>query len=219
MSFAELLSPGQLVSYLEQHDRAAYAVLFLGAFFETLIPFSLAVVGEVFFLSGALLAGMGALDVSGVMAVLYAGGILGDNASYWTGRHYGPALFERLASWPLFGKVVRPDSYAKGLAFFRRRGALAVFVARLSGPLSWVMPAMAGAFRLDYGKFLRFNALGVFIGISQFIIVGYFFGSHLEGILAWIDQAGIVIGTIVGIFLMLVAWRLLRSRAAARIDS
>ncbi|MGB8077176.1 MAG: hypothetical protein WCF09_04780, partial [Gallionella sp.] len=59
----------------------------------------------------------------------------------------------------------------------------AVFAARLSGPLSWVMPAMAGMFRLDYATFLRFNTLGIMIGIGQFIVVGYFFGAYLPSIL------------------------------------
>ncbi|MET0089247.1 MAG: hypothetical protein ABW068_04365 [Candidatus Thiodiazotropha sp.] len=63
MSFADLLQPQRLTELLSQYRDGAYAVLFLGAFFETLIPFSLAILGEVFFLSGAMLAGMGALNI------------------------------------------------------------------------------------------------------------------------------------------------------------
>jgi len=207
MSFADLIQQPQLLAeQLAQYRGGAYAVLFLGAFFETLIPFSLAILGEVVFLSGALLAGMGALDIWAVTAVLLLGGLFGDNASYWLGRRYGEGLFGRLARWPLLGRLFHAESVVRGREFFRRRGGYAVFAARLSGPLSWVMPALAGAFRLDYRTFLPYNALGVILGISQVILVGYLFGSQLETILAWLGRFGFTLG--VGLVLLgLAAWR------------
>ena len=42
---------------------------------------------------------------------------------------------------------------------------------------------MAGVFGLDYATFIRFNTLGILIGIGQFIVVGYFFGANLPSIL------------------------------------
>ena len=215
MSFADPLLPAQLTGFLEAHHQGAYAVLFLGAFFETLIPFSLAVFGEVFFLSGAVLAGLGALDLWAVMAVLYLGGILGDNASYWIGRRYGESVFQRLAGWPLVGRMFQRQHYQKGIDFFHRRGAFAVFAARLSGPFSWVMPAMAGAFRLSYPTFLRFNTLGVILGISQFIVLGYFFGSHLDLVLGWLDRFGLAVG-LSCLVLILAGWRFYAAVQAGR---
>jgi membrane-associated protein len=196
MSFAELPGLQQLIDFLAAHRDAAYSLLFLGAFFETLIPFSLAVLGEVFFLSGALLAGIGTLDLWAVIGVLYAGGVLGDNASYWLGRRWGASLFEHLARWPLVGRLLRPEQFDKGVTFFRRHGALAVFAARLAGPLSWVMPALAGTFRLHYGNFLLFNTLGILLGIGQFIALGYFFGSHMDAILEWLQRSGVTVAAV-----------------------
>jgi membrane-associated protein len=195
MSFVDQLQPQQLAELLSHYRHTAYLVLFLGAFFETLIPFSLAILGEVFFLSGALLAGLGALNIWAVMLALYLGGILGDNASYWIGRRYGRGLFDSLAQWPLVGGLFRAENYERGMAFFQRCGAAAVFIARLSGPFSWVMPALAGAFHLNYGTFLRFNTLGVILGISQFILLGFFFGSHLDTVLDWFDRYGLPVTT------------------------
>jgi membrane-associated protein len=213
MSFADLSLPTQLMGYLEVHRHSAYAVLFLGAFFETLIPFSLAVLGEIFFLSGAILAGLGTLDLWAVTGVLYLGGILGDNASYWIGRRYGQGLFERLSRLPWVGRHLHAENYRRGIEFFRRRGAFAVLAARFSGPLSWVMPALAGVFRLHYSTFLRFNTLGVVLGIGQFILLGYFFGAHLETILDWLDRFGLL-SFILIIGLSLIAWRVVRTSQA-----
>jgi membrane-associated protein len=112
------------------------------------------------------------------------------------GYRYGTSLFDRLQHWPLIGRLIHRDNYEKGVAFFEKRGALAVFIARLSGPLSWVTPAMAGIFRLDYGTFLRFNTPAVIIGISEFIIIGYFFGNHLGTILTGLHRYGLALGLI-----------------------
>lgn len=188
MSSADYDSVPRLLAFLSAHRQWAYLVLFLGAYFETVVPFSLFVLGEVFFLSGALLAGMGTLNLWAVAAALYGGGILGDNSSYWIGRFYGAGLFERLSRWPVIGRLVRMEIRQKGVEFFRKRGAMAVFTARLSGPLSWVTPALAGTFRLNYLTFVRFNTPAVIIGISEFVLAGYFFGNHLGAIRAWLNE-------------------------------
>jgi membrane-associated protein len=71
------------------------------------------------------------------------------------------------------------------------------------------MPALAGVFRLHYITFLRFNSLGVVLGIGQFILLGYFFGTHLESILNWLDRFGLLILVLV-VGLSLIAWRFIR---------
>lgn len=211
MSFADLASFEQAIPFLQQHQHTAYIILFLGSLLETLIPFSLIVLGEVFFLSGAVLAGLGVLDVWMVMLVLFSGGILGDNLSYWLGYRYGSSLFDRLQHWPLIGRLVHQDNYDKGVAFFEKRGASAVFIARLSGPLSWITPALAGIFRLDYGTFVRFNTPAVIIGIGEFIVLGYFFGSYIRPVLHWAHQYGlavalVLVGLIAAFFLLRHFW-------------
>jgi membrane-associated protein len=212
MSFVDFASLEYVTAILGKLDQLAYGVLFLGAFFETLIPTSLFVLGELFFIAGALLAGMGILNVWAVLAMLYAGGILGDNASYWLGRHFGLSLFEGLARWPVIGRLVHHDNYRRGVMFFERHGGIAIFMARLSGPLSWVMPAMAGVFRVDYPTFICFNTLGISIGIGQFIIVGYFFGAHLSSIFDFTARFGNIIIASLLTLLVTVGWLWWRRR-------
>jgi membrane-associated protein len=67
------------------------------------------------------------------------------------------------------------------------------------------MPALAGAFHLNYGTFLRFNTLGVILGISQFILFGFFFGSHLETLLDWFERYGLLITTVL-VLLAISSW-------------
>jgi len=206
MSSVDLTAIQYLSDALREHERLAYVALFLGSFFETLVPVSLFVLGEVFFITGALLAGMEVLNVWLVLTALYAGGILGDNASYWLGRRFGEPLFELMVRMPLVGRLAHYENYRRGVEFFERRGAFTIFAARLSGPLSWVMPAMAGMFRLNYITFIRFNTLGVMLGIGQFIVVGYFFGAYLPAIVDYAGRYGSIIFSIVLASLGLAAW-------------
>lgn len=62
-----------------------------------------------------------------------------------------------------------------------------MFWARLAGPLSWVTPTLAGAFELDYRTFLTFNTPGVLLGIGEFLLIGYCFGTHLSALCAALE--------------------------------
>jgi membrane-associated protein len=77
------------------------------------------------------------------------------------------------------------------------------------------MPALAGAFHLHYATFLRFNTLGVILGISQFILLGFFFGSHLETMLDWFGRYGLPITTIL-VLLAMASWLWLSWHRAKR---
>ena len=92
MSCAEHGVLAYAFAFVQSHPGWAYPVLFVGACLETLVPLSLIVPGELIFLCGAVLAGSGALELRGVLAALYGGGVLGENCSYWIGRRCAARL-------------------------------------------------------------------------------------------------------------------------------
>ncbi|HHD74989.1 MAG TPA: hypothetical protein ENL00_04120, partial [Nitratifractor sp.] len=149
--------------------------------------FSFFVYGEIFFLSGSILAGMGILNIWILIAVLYAGGIVGDNISYFLGRKYGIAFYYSLRKRRPFNRLINRNSFNRGSRFFRKYGAVSVFFGRLLGPISWITPFIVGTYRLEYKKFLPYEILGVVVGIGQFIIVGYLFGKHFETVLQLLE--------------------------------
>jgi membrane-associated protein len=192
MLFAELNSIEDMIQMLSTNHTAVYPILFLGSFFETLIPFSLMIYGEIFFIAGAVLAGAGKLNIWAVAGVLYCGAILGDNSSYWLGRRYGINLFDVLSKWPVIRHFFKESYKEKGIQFFRKRGEAAVFFARLCGPFSWFVPALAGVFQQRYCRFIIFNTLGIIIGIGEFLVLGYLFGNHLDQIVVGLQRIGIL---------------------------
>jgi len=177
----------QFITFLLHHKEMAYAILFMGSMFETIIGFSFFIYGEIFFLSGSIMAGMGILNIWLVIMVLYLGGILGDNISYFLGRKYGFAFYSTLKNIRFFKRFINKKNFTKGIRFFRKYGALSVFFGRLLGPISWITPFVVGAYKLEYKKFLPYEIMGVLIGIGQFIIVGYFFGRHFDVLLKVVE--------------------------------
>lgn len=193
MLFVEIYSPEKLSGLLMNYRTLVYPILFMGAYLETLIPFSLVIYGEVFFFAGSILAGLGKLNIWVVAAVLYSGGILGDNCSYWFGRRYGMNLFRKLSGQRIIGRFFSDEMIEKGVSFFHKKGETTVLFARLCGPFSWFVPALAGAFQQRYSSFVLFNTLGVICGISEFLIIGYLFGNNMELITLWLGRIGMVV--------------------------
>jgi membrane-associated protein len=174
--------------FLTPHTTLAYFILFFGAYFETVFPFSFLLHGEVFFLSGSILAGLGVLNIWAVTAISLSGGILGDNTSFLIGRTMGRQFFERVKHWWLIGKYMSDDNFSRAVSFFETKGFYAVFIARLAGPLSWVTPFLAGTFKMPAWAFFRYNAPGVMIGVSEFMAVGYFAGANYTAVLRIVKE-------------------------------
>jgi membrane-associated protein len=185
-------------TWLSGHESIAYLVLFLGAYLETLIGVSFFVPGEIFFLSGSILAGAHVINIFYVIPAFYVGAALGDSSSYFLGRRFGVGVFKKDR------KILSTENFDKGERFFQKHGAKAVFFARLLGPLSWITPFLAGTYKLKYKDFLKYNIPGVIVGIGEFIVVGYFFGSQIGVILPLVERyiAILVFSLIVGLFVV-----------------
>jgi len=173
--------------FLENHQLWAYLILFLGAYFETLIGFSFFIYGEIFFWGGSILAGFGILNIWYVIIVLFVGGFVGDTSSYYLGKKYGHEIFKKMSKIVFFKKFVNEKNLKKGKKFFDKYGAKSVFWGRLMGPVSWVAPFLAGVHHVKYREFLKYDFWGVVIGIGQFVVIGYFFGNQYQKIIeSWV---------------------------------
>jgi len=159
-----------LLGFLSEYSHIAYFVLFLGAYFETLIGPGFFIFGEIFFLSGAIAAGAGLLNIWLVSFLCILGGILGDSSSYLIGRKFGRKMFKKKRKFLSF------ENYQKGERFFKRYGTKGIFLARLLGPLSWITPFLAGVYGIAYKEFIKYNLPAVVVGIGEFMVVGYLFG-------------------------------------------
>ncbi len=197
------LSISSFVAWLITHQHIAYIVLFLGAYSETLIGPSFFVPGEIFLISGSILAGAGVLNIFFVTGSLYVGAALGDSSSYYIGSKTGPSIF-RPGQY-----IFSTDNYQKGEAFFKKFGNKAIFLARIMGPLSWITPFLAGIFKVPYPIFLKYNLTGIIVGIGQFMVIGYFFGNQYKTL---IKYYGYVIIAAMAVYLIYLAFKHIKNK-------
>ena len=129
---------------------------------------------------GGYLAWHGQLRLSLVFVVGIVAAVAGDNLGFWLGRHRGPQAIERYAKrW-----VGGPDLLERTRAFVKRRGMLAVFVARFVPGVRFIAGPLAGATGMPLREFAIANLLGAVVYVPLVVgagwAVGYGFGGYLE---------------------------------------
>ena len=137
------------------------------------------------------------------MAVVITMAIVGDSVGYEVGRHLGP----RLLALHIFDK--HRGRLEDAQRFLARRGGAAVFLGRWIAFFRAVMPALAGASRMPYPRFLAFNAAGGVVWGVAVVLIGYIAGASYSTIEKAFgrDAAFIVLGLAV---VALVVWQVRR---------
>jgi membrane protein DedA with SNARE-associated domain len=117
---------------------------------------------------GGVLAAAGKVSVALVLLVVIVAAVVGDSVGFEIGRKLGP----RLHRAPILRN--HADRLEEAQAYLRRRGGRAVVMGRFTAFLRAVMPALAGASRMEYRRFLAFNAAGGVLWGGACVLLGYF---------------------------------------------
>ena len=161
---ASLIDP--LISFVSTHLALAYLTLFLAALLEAVPVIGSVIPGStIIFALSALVPG-GELELQWVFAAAIAGALLGDGSAFWLGHRQQQEI---ISSWPLSSY---PRVVAQSEAFFRRRGALAVFFARFVPPIRAFVPITAGALGMKPPTFFAVNIPAVLLWAPAHILPG-----------------------------------------------
>lgn len=187
----------------------AYLLVFAFVFAEDAIFVGFVVPGETAAVLGGVLANQGHADIWLMAPLVVVAAIAGDTVGYEIGKHLGP----RLLSFRIFDRHRKKLEDAQ--AFLRKRGGWAVFLGRFVAFFRAMMPALAGASKMRYLKFLAFNALGGLAWGVGFTLLGYIAGASYDAVAktAGRDIAAVVLGIAAIAF---VVWRVRKSRAERR---
>ena len=186
-----------------EHLVAEYGLmlLFLLIFLESAgVPMP----GETALIAASLLAARGQLRIGPVIVVASTAAIAGDSAGYWIGRWGGRRLLRR---WPLLARYAA-RFLPRAERLFARHGGKTVFLARFITGLRVAGAWIAGAMRMDWWRFLCWNAAGGLVWAAGTGFLAYYLGRAATDILG---RRGLIVGA-VGIAAMLGGFHLLLRR-------
>ncbi|MCT2388425.1 DedA family protein [Erwinia pyrifoliae] len=144
-----------------------YWALFIGCLAE----------GETFTLLGGVAAHEGLLHYGGVILAAMCGGMLGDCALFFIGRHFGETILQR------FNK--HRQHIARANRLIRNRPVLFVIGVRFMYGLRIVGPIIIGASKLSPRQFLLCNLTGAALWATLFVTLGYLAGQMIA---PWLHQ-------------------------------
>ena len=172
----------------------ALVIIAVLVFGEAALFFGFVLPGETAVVYGGVLANAGRVSLFVVLAVVIAAAIVGDSIGFEVGRKLGP----RLVRAPVLRN--HPERIGEAQDYLRRRGGRAVVAGRFTAFLRAVMPALAGASRMEYRRFLAFNALGGVIWGTACVLLGYYAAhsigqvTHYLGLTSGVVAAILVVG-------------------------
>lgn len=169
-----------LLQTAESHTILTYSIIFFGAILDVVPPFCFFTYGELFFIPWAVLAAKWVLSLPIVLILSVLGGITGDNLSYLLGYHYGEKFLQKMMQNKYLSKYISQEKYEWFVDTFHQKWGMAIFIARFSGPLAWITPFVVGSMRFPQKKFWLWNTPGAILGISIFVLGGYFFGMYID---------------------------------------
>ena len=157
--------------------------------------------------SAGTLTGVGSgaihLNIWVVLIGVFVAAVAGDQVGYTFGLRAGPALFKRPDS-----RLFKHERLDSAEAFFARHGPRSIMLARFVPVVRTFCPIVAGAGRMNYSTFARFNIAGAFMWAAGVTSLGYFLGN-----VAFIaDHVELALISVVVVSLLPIAIEMLRAR-------
>lgn len=150
-----------------------YAVLVAWVFLEQL---GLPLPSIPLLLAAGALSGLGKLNIVVCLMWCVFACVVADVLWYQLGRHKGVKVVQWLCKISL-----EPDSCVRRTeGVFERQGAKSLLFSKFVPGLNTVATPLAGIFRMKFGKFLLFDAVGAVLWACTFLACGFLFSGQLE---------------------------------------
>jgi membrane protein DedA with SNARE-associated domain len=196
-----------ILGLIEQYMLAyGYLVIFFGVMLENAgVP----VPGETILLVAGYFCSLGHFNIFLVMLIAATGAVLGDNAGFAIGHHYGRGILLR------FGKYVflTPTRLEHLENYFKSHGEKTILVARFITGLRVFAAVLAGASHMRWRIFFVYNVAGAILWSIVITTLGFLFGQSLPLLIKWVGRSGTIL-LIVVVVVVVIIWRIYRRRVA-----
>ena len=133
------------------------------------------------------------LNLIAAWAASIAGTAGGATLAWWIARTFGPAGVRRVGRYVL----LTPSRLAAAEGFFRQRGALTIFAARLTPIVRTVVSYPAGLAGMPYRPFLLATATGCAIWNLLVLLIGRAAGEHWADLFERLHRPVLLVGALV----------------------
>ncbi|NEU05894.1 MULTISPECIES: DedA family protein [Clostridium] len=160
-----------LGAFIGEYGLFIYLILFIIIFCETglvIIPF---LPGDYLLFAAGAFAALGNLNIVILIIFLGLAAILGDTVNYHIGRYLGPKVLKD------DNKFLKKEYIDKTNKFYETYGGKTIILARFMPIIRTFAPFVAGVGKMDYKKFITFNAIGGIVWVSGISLIGYSFGN------------------------------------------
>lgn len=171
-----------LLLVIQKFGPFTYFLLFLIIFMETGLVVTPFLPGDSLIFAAGALSANGPLNLFLLYIILVLAAFLGDTANYWIGHFIGPKAFDPDFALTVFGKrikisrIFKQQHLKRAEEFYKKHGGKAIVLARFVPIVRTFAPFVAGVSKMEYKKFISFNAVGGAVWVSLFLFGGYFFG-------------------------------------------
>ena len=197
---------GTLEPWIHHYGVAAVFVIL------TLESLGLPLPGESLLILTAILAGRGEMSFPGLLVSAWAGAVIGDNVGYLVGRTLGHRVAAHYG-----GKIGLTEERLRRVeAVFAHYGPVTVVFARFVNVLRQLNGFVAGTMKMDWRRFLVFNAIGAALWVLAWTMVGFYLGRHGEHIATLVHRLGWLGAPIAAIALTAILAYVFAHRAVTR---
>lgn len=164
--------------------------------------------GDSLLVTAGLFAATGVLDLWSLLFFLTVAGVIGPIVGYWLGAKSGPRIFAREDSLFFHRKHLITTQ-----EFFDKHGAFTIVIARFMPIVRTFAPVVAGVGRMEYRRFMVYNAFGSVLWVWSLTLLGYFLGSVIPDVDRYVH---IVIAIVVVLSILPGIIKLVQQRRKAR---
>jgi membrane-associated protein len=190
-----------LQAFVQNYGLWVYALLFVVIFVETGVVVMPFLPGDsLLFVVGAM-CGVGLMDFTMSVGLLFAAAVLGNQSNYAIGRFFGPKVFQWEDS-----RYFNKKAFNQAHAFYEKYGGITIIAARFMPFLRTFAPFVAGVAQMTRSRFTLFDVTGGALWVGGIITIGYFFG-NFPFVKAHLDKIIWAMILIPGLVILLGAWK------------
>lgn len=137
--------------------------------------------GDTLLFTAGFFAAQGHFNIYVLIAAIVIAAIVGDNVGYSIGRRTGHRVFKKED-----GIFFHKKHIQNAEKFYERHGGKTIILARFIPAVRTFAPVVAGVGKMPRKRFMFFNVIGGFFWGVSVTLLGYWLGSKIDNIEAYI---------------------------------